>query len=408
MKRVLLVCPEPLAHRQPAGVGIRFIEFARQLLAAGHAVELLTPDAAAVAGCTSGAITPESINEASRRCNVAVVQGHVANEVFAHSVGIPTVVDLYDPFIIENLHYSTTSSDEVFQHDHATLTRSLARGDFFLCASDAQRLFYLGLLLASGRVNPERFAADRTLTSLIDIAPFGVPPARSHRRSRNRRVLFGGIYDWYTPELAVEAVALVRRDFPDVSVTFNRHPNAALTPQSKAAAVERLVKERGYGGFVEFASWTPYEERIAYYESFALSLLTFPPSLETDLSMRTRIYDYLWAGLPVVTSSARGTDEILKRYEAGIIVDSLTPAPYAEAIAQLFREEPRLETMSLNAQRFVTDNQWSDVLAPLLRFCADPRIDATKPAERRNDEVAALARPRTILTRIRRRLGRLR
>ena len=31
MTRALLVCPEPLGHKQPAGVGIRFLEMARVL-----------------------------------------------------------------------------------------------------------------------------------------------------------------------------------------------------------------------------------------------------------------------------------------------------------------------------------------------------------------------------------------
>jgi len=43
--RVMLVCPEPLGHRQPAGVGIRFLEIERVLRAGGHEVTLLSLDA---------------------------------------------------------------------------------------------------------------------------------------------------------------------------------------------------------------------------------------------------------------------------------------------------------------------------------------------------------------------------
>ena len=51
MTRALLVCPEPLGHRQPAGIGIRFLEMAKVLLADGHEVTLLSRDAGSVAGC---------------------------------------------------------------------------------------------------------------------------------------------------------------------------------------------------------------------------------------------------------------------------------------------------------------------------------------------------------------------
>src|SRR5579859_5211657 len=199
MTRLLLVCPEPLDRGQPAGIGIRFLEIARVLRADGHEVTLLSRDE----------ITAESIGRASSTADAAVVQGHVANDFFAHARTIPTVIDLYDPFIIENLHYYQSRGGEVFAHDHATLIHSLVHGDFFLCASEAQRLFYVGMLLATGRVNPVLFAADPQLESLIALAPFGVQPPR--RRSpadlQNPQVLFGGIYDWYEPILAVDAIA---------------------------------------------------------------------------------------------------------------------------------------------------------------------------------------------------------
>ena len=122
MSRVLLVCPEPLGHGQPAGIGIRFLEIANVLRSDGHDVTLLSRDE----------ITPESLARTSADADVAVVQGHVANDFFAHARAIPTVIDLYDPFIVENLHYYASRGAEVFTHDHATLMNSLLRGDFFL------------------------------------------------------------------------------------------------------------------------------------------------------------------------------------------------------------------------------------------------------------------------------------
>ena len=83
----------------------------------------------------------------------------------------------------------------------------LARGDFFLCSSAEQRLFYLGFLTALGRINPERVAADPTLAGLIAPVPFGAARRAAARTGRclpprapgERRLLFGGLYDWYDP-----------------------------------------------------------------------------------------------------------------------------------------------------------------------------------------------------------------
>lgn len=396
MSRIMLVCPEPLGHGQPAGVGIRFLEIARVLRDDGHSITILSPDAGVVEGCQADFINPETLLAVSHAADAAVVQGHVANAFFQQAAPIPTVVDLYDPYIIENLHYFAERGAQVFQHDHFTLMSSLVRGDFFLCASEAQRLFYLGAMLAAGRLNPALFESDPELESLIAVAPFGVPDAAHAPAGAPPRdtmdILFGGIYDWYDPITAIEAVKLV----PNATLTFTHHPNPGLTPQGKLAEAMEHVRRNAHG-FVRFEPWAPYEERAEFFAKFDLALITFRRSLETDLSMRTRIYDYLWCGLPIVTSSAPGTDEILARYGAGVVVAENSPRAFAEAIRSLDRE-----AMTRGATAFVREHQWSHTLEPLRRFCRNPRLDRTKDAFAMQPSIPE--RPVSILRRLKRRL----
>jgi glycosyltransferase involved in cell wall biosynthesis len=379
--RVLLVCPEPLERGQPAGIGIRFLEMAKVLREDGHEITLLDRDA----------ITPSSLATASANADVAVLQGHVANDFFAHARAIPAIVDLYDPFIIENLHYFATRGGEVFEHDHATLTLSLKRGDFFLCASEAQRHFYLGMLLAIGRLNPVVFESDPDLRSLIAIAPFGVQPARARTSPdlANPQILFGGIYDWYEPIVAIDAVALAREQFPGMTVTFSTHPNPEITPQGKAADAMRYAHEKRYESFVRFEPWVAYDRRGVFLDRFAAALLTFPQSLETDLSMRTRVYDYLWAGIPIVTSSAPGTDEIIAG--AGIVVRTESARDYADALVRVLRDHAR---MTAGTAAFVESHQWRDTLAPL-----------RSAVKRLAESGGKSAQSTTLIDRIRRRIG---
>lgn len=370
MSRVMLVCPEPLGKSQPAGIGIRFLEMRNVLTADGHDVTLL-----------SAPVTPEQLRDVSANADVAVVQGHIANDYFAHARAIPTVIDLYDPFIVENLHYD---DERIFAHDHATFLNSLLHGDLFLCASEAQRLFYLGAMLSLGRVNPVTF---EQLDGLIRIAPFGVgTPRASHRGGRN--ILFGGIYDWYDAVLAIEAVKQ-----SGLTLTFTRHPNPDITPQGELARAMQYVKDNQLD-FVEFVPWVPYDERGAFYDRFAAALMTFPQSLETDLSMRTRVYDYLWAGLPIVSSSAPGTDDIIEKY--GAVVRGNDPADYAQALM-------RVTQSPIDTTEFVTEHQWSRTLAPLIDFCRAPRFDDSK--ETFGVRMYAPERPATILDRIKRKIG---
>jgi len=382
MSHVVLVCPERLGPGLPAGVGIRFLEFARVLVDDGHEVTVLSADGGSVPGCSAFVISPETIRDSTSWSDVIVVQGHVANDLFAHGAHRPTVVDLYDPYLVENFHYFDERGREVFDHDHATLMRSLVRGDFFLCASESQRLFYLGLLAAARRLNPLVFENDHTLQSLIAIAPFGVPPERKvpDKATDFPSLLFGGIYDWYDPILAIEAIAEARQHLPGLSLTFTRHPNAEETPQSLATKAEQFVRDRGLTEFIRFESWIPYADRVPFYDRFNAAILTFPSSLETDLAMRTRVLDYLWAGLPIITSPGRGTDELVQRYGAGTIVHQQSPSAFASAIRKAFSRPDALREMMEGAASFASDFQWEKTLAPLRAFCQAPVEDSSRQA----------------------------
>jgi glycosyltransferase involved in cell wall biosynthesis len=403
MTRVLLVCPEPLGHGQPAGIGIRFLEMTRVLLADGHRVTVMSLDAGHVPGATAVPLAPEAIAHETAQADMIVVQGHAANDLFAHGSPRPTVVDLYDPYIVENLHYYAQRGAEVFTHDHATLIRSLLQGDFFLCASDAQRLFYLGVLLAAGRLNPIAFESDPRFERLIAIAPFGVQAPRQRHDSATPAILFGGIYDWYDPILAIDAVAIARQSVPEVSLTFTTHPNPELTPQGKTAEAIAYVERKGYGSFVRFEPWFAYERRAEFFDRFRLSLTTFRQSIETDLSMRTRVYDYLWGGLPIITSQAPGLDAELVRFEAGEVVDSDSPEFYASSIVKSLTDADKYARLVDGTRRFVMQHQWSRTLEPLRAFCRAPRVDTTKETFAMQMNVPE--QPRSLLSRIRRRIG---
>ena len=130
-------------------------------------------------------------------------------------------------------------------------------------------------------------------------------------------------------------------------------------------------------------------------------MLTFPQSIETDLSMRTRVYDYLWGGLPIVTSSAPGTDELLTRYDAGAIVHSSSADDFAAALVRVLRDDGT--RMRDGAKRFVDDQQWSRTLRPLVDFVRAPRIDPRKDAFAATLQVPE--HPRSFLDRLKRRIG---
>jgi len=151
------------------GIGVRYLELARRLPALGFDVVLASPgsrDQAAECGLDPRGVRPIAgarVAELLADRQVVVAQGQLANDVVLGLPSTPVVIDLYDPWLVENLHYVETLGLDPWRNDHATWVLQLSTGDFFLCSSAEQRLYYLGFLTALGRVNPERLSHDPTL-----------------------------------------------------------------------------------------------------------------------------------------------------------------------------------------------------------------------------------------------------
>ena len=154
---------------------------------------------------------------------------------------------------------------------------------------------------------------------------------------------------------------------------------------------------------MRFETWVPYAEREAFYDQFTAAILTFPSSLETDLAMRTRVLDYLWAGLPVISSPGRGTDELITRFHAGAIVDGDSKA-FTASILSVLGNPRNLQSMVDGASTFADDFQWSTTLEPLRRFCRTPRFDETR-VEFADGAAALPVSPASLAGKIRKRLG---
>jgi glycosyltransferase involved in cell wall biosynthesis len=411
MTRVALLSSEPVRPLM-AGIGIRYLELARRLPAPGVEVVLVSPAAPEETAGLSG-LGGTDIRRFERGrlaavlgdCDAAVAQGQLANDLLLEMPGLPVAIDLYDPWLIENFAYVPTLGLDPYRNDHATWALQMSRGDFFLCSSEEQRTFYLGFLAALGRVNPERIAGDPDLATLIAPVPFGVPeelpphrPVLPPRAAGERRLLFGGLYDWYDPATLLDALALLDR--PGWTLLLIRNPNPESTPQRLFAEVEARCRALGWwGSRVQVHGWVPAERRYDLLRDVDLLVAPHRPSLETRLSLRTRFLDALAAGCPVVTSEGGAMSRLLAEHHAGWVAPPGDAPALARALSEAL-DDPA--SRKAGARELAAAFRWDRVLEPLVRFCREPWVDATK--ERFAYRPTTVAPPDRLAFRLRRRL----
>jgi glycosyltransferase involved in cell wall biosynthesis len=412
MTRVALLSSEPVRARM-AGIGIRYLELARRLPRPGLEIVLVSPAAAHEVPAVPAEVrtfVPGRLRELLADCDAAVAQGQLANDLVLAVPELPTAIDLYDPWLVENAHYLPTLGLDPWRNDHATWVLQLSRGDLFLCSSAEQRLYYLGFLTALGRVNPERLAADPDLARLLIAVPFGVPgelpphqPLLPSRQGDERRILFGGLYDWYDPFTLLTALAQLA-DLP-WQVYFVRTPNLAETPQSLLARVEAHARARGWwGNRVQVLDWVPAERRFDLLRDVDLLCSPHLPTLETMLSLRTRFLDELAAGCPVILTEGGTVPRLVAEQGAGWVVPPQQPAALATALAESLGDAAERGRRVAAGRCLAEAFAWERVLAPLVEFCRAPWQDPTR--ERFAFKPSTVSPPDALGFRLRRRLRR--
>jgi GT2 family glycosyltransferase/glycosyltransferase involved in cell wall biosynthesis len=394
-RRRILVATRDVLEERMAGPAIRAWQIA-SALSREHDVELVTTSACSLndPGFRVRRVTPRDFPRAVDWCDVLIVQGHMLrwHPVLRYNHKV-VVIDLYDPFHLEILEQARDQdpSDRLFLSRASTevLNEQLERGDFFLCASEKQRDFWLGQLAAVGRINPVTYDRNERLDTLINVVPFGIsdePPQHTRPVLRgivpgigpdDKVILWGGgIYNWFDPLTLLRAVDKLRGRVDNVRLYFLglRHPNPEVGEMRMTEDAIALADELGLIGTHVFFNrgWVPYEDRQNYLLEATIGVSTHLDHVETAFSFRTRVLDYLWASLPIVATAGDSLADLIKAEGLGLTVRAGDVDALEGALFRLIDDEGFHAACRENLARVAPEFQWSVVLRPLLEFCRDP------------------------------------
>ncbi len=389
MASVLMVSPMPIRD-QRTGPGIRFLELAR-VLASDSPVTLLLPDDS---NCDHPAFDVRSRSECTLeelldRHEVVIVQGPALQE---HPDLLPhlgkgkhfLVVDLYDPITLELLEVDRAGliGRWVRREYTALLNEQLRLGDYFMCATERQRDYWIGALSSVGRINHDTYDGAE-LRSLIDVVPFGLPAEAPQAcgpvfkgvlpgiAPGDSVILWGGgLWDWLdpiTPVRAMQRIAAHRRDARLVFFEWEHHPAKHLEARQLADELELLDRH------VFFVPWLPPEQWGSCLLEADIGLVFHPASIETHFAFRTRLLDYVWAGLPIVTAAGDAISELVAAHELGRVVTPGDEHGLVDALLSLLDETDARDSRRARFQALAESLVWEKVAGPLVNYCRQPR-----------------------------------
>jgi glycosyltransferase involved in cell wall biosynthesis len=331
--------------------------------------------------------------------DIILFQGHARDQFAALQTTTKIVVcDIYDPIQLEMLEQGREQPlatwELMVSRAARALNGQLASGDFFLCASERQRLFYLGQLATLGRVNPATYQNDPHLRDLLAVVPFGLdatPPVHERQvlagvrpgiGADDRIVIWGGgIYSWFDPLTLIRAVARLAARRPTAKLFFLGTKHPGVDEMEIVTSSRLLAAELGATDSSVFFndSWVDFADRQNYLLESAAGVSTHQLHVETEFSFRTRILDYLWAGLPMVVTEGDSMAELVEREGLGVVVPAGDVDALEQALERVLFDEEFANAARTNVARVAAEFTWDRVLAPLVDFARDPHHAADRP-----------------------------
>ncbi len=381
MQKLLFVCNDFVGSTM-SGPGIRYWEMARSLVRRGHSVAILSryleKDFNGDGTISVGKASFFNLVRWLWRCNYVVQAGRPLSVFLSILFRKKSIYDLYDPVIFELLELKPAGwVGTVRVRSLLFLWRIrqcliLRFGNRFLVANDKQKDLLIGQMTILGHVDK--------LDSVV-ILPFGLPKKRPRK---NRNVLRGskiketdfllvwggGIWDWFDPFTLVEALSKLTVHRNDIKIYFPgiNPPSPGSHTLTTTDAFIRKVKALGLLNTAVFVNsdWTAYAERADYLLEANAGVSLHRSSLETRFAFRTRMLDYLWAGLPIIASKGDSWADLIDQKGLGITVNPEDTEAVANAIIKIVEDIHFRNSCREHVQALATDYEWDKLTEKLI------------------------------------------
>jgi glycosyltransferase involved in cell wall biosynthesis len=265
------------------------------------------------------------------------------------------------------------------------LVAHLAAADLIVCTNEKQRDLLIGTALGAGLLDLGDGRQGGVEADRIVVVPQGVdeePPRHTRTVLRgtgsiedtDRVVMWaGGTWGWMDPVTPIKATERLRSHRPDVKLVFigSAHPDHAIrhAHETGARAAREYARDRGLegNGVVFSHDWLSYEDYLNVLLESDVGVAMARPTLESRFASRTRVLDYLGAGLPVVCSANDVMSAFVAEHGLGCAVQPLDVDGCAAALDKL--TAPGTVRVDRGA---LAPLYWRHVARPLVAYCADP------------------------------------
>lgn len=256
------------------------------------------------------------------------------------NLGIPLIADLHEnwPAYLRMAQHTRTVTGRILSPNKMWVRYEkdiLQDTDHIIVVVDEakQRLSSMGL-------DPEKITI---VSNTLNIAHAHFP---EHTEEHKTPVLFyaGGINFHRGLQTVIKAMAKTgQKRYKLLALGEGRYKNNLID----------LATSLGLEDFVDFPGWVPYQKMLQRMNNSEYALIPHIKSDHTDSTIPHKLFQYMYAGIPVIASNCIPIERIIKETGAGIIFPSEDSERLAEILDSLNGEKK--EEMGKNGRYWVKE-----------------------------------------------------
>lgn len=382
MAKIVLYCCDVFGEHM-AGPAIRYWEFAK-VLSKNHDVTIVAlnqPDISEEFKIISR--DKVSWSKLLKNTDIIITQ-HVSYflAILTKIYSVKIILDAYDPMPLEILEiFKEEKLSKRIKQNKLIINQfnfSFSMSDGFICANERQKNLWIGLLLSLKKITPDLYNIDDTLTKSFKIVPFGLPSKEPVKTNNNIRKKFGiketdkvllwggGIWNWFDPLTLLYSIKELSEKRNDIKLIFMgiKHPNnnnPTMKMVSETISLARELDLLDKYVFINYG-WTPYDERQNFLLEADIGVSTHFTHLETQFAFRTRILDYIWAGLPIIATEGDSFSELIDKHQLGRIVPEKNIKSLSRSIEELLDDSSVRSAVKNNLNNIKSDYYWENIV----------------------------------------------
>ena len=216
--------------------------------------------------------------------------------------------------------------------------------DGVLTVSDTLADLFRGTGYAAEKIKPIYFGFDSVLF------PFREGPVPKEKVV----VMHGSLDQHHLQKIAVEAVAIVSREMPEVTFRFVGHRTGTLENFLARARVEAPNAK------VEATGFVPYSEVVKHLQSATVGMVPYEESTGTHCAFVAKIVEYLAVGLPAVSTPLNSAVRYFGK-EAMVRFAKFDGESFARSLLEALRAPYDLEAARRASERVRRELDWRTI-----------------------------------------------